>query len=165
MTVEELLAGLNDIQLPVEPGWWPLALGWWYLLCFIGFILITLWFLAKRKRANQPVIIATNELEKIKNDYLQSNNDKQLASNLSIWLKKVCLYAFPDKSVAGLTGRGWVEFLDNNSNNNEFTNGAGKVFADSIYSNDVKINAAAVIELCEKWLASVKPELIKQGQG
>lgn len=164
MTVEELLAGLNDIQLPVEPGWWPLALGWWYLLCLIGLIVITLWFLTKRRQANEPVVIASNELERIKNDYLENNNDGQLATNLSIWLKKVSLYAFPDHSVAGMTGQRWLEFLDNKSKNNEFSDGAGKVFADSIYSNDVKVNAAAIIKLCEKWLASIKPELIKQGQ-
>ncbi len=164
MSVEELLAQLKDIQTPIEPGWWPLALGWWYLFGLVALLWITAWFLKKRKQSNRSVVMASSELEKIKNEYLQTNNDNQLALNLSIWLKKVSLYAFPDQAVAGLTGQRWLEFLDNSANEDQFTTGAGQVFADSIYSNDVKINAAAVIDLCEKWLSSVKPELIKQGQ-
>jgi len=164
MSVEELLAQLKDIQPPLEPGWWPLALGWWYLFGLIALLWITLWFLRKRKQAGQPVVFAAQELEKIKNQYLENNNDNQLALSLSAWLKRVCLYAFPDHAVAGLTGRPWLEFLDNSLSDNEFSDGAGQIFANSIYSAQSKINPTAVINLCEKWLSAIEPELIKQGQ-
>ena len=165
MSVEELLAQLKDIQQPIEPGWWPLAMGWWYLVFLVFLVYLTLWFLKKRKLANRGVVVAFSELEKIKDEYLQNNNNNQLACNLSIWLKKVSLYAFPEQTVAGLTGQRWLEFLDKSSGGTQFTSGVGKVFADSIYAKDLKVNATELIQLCENWLATVKPEIIKQGQG
>ncbi len=165
MSVEELLAQLKDIQQPVDPGWWPLAMGWWYLILLVLLAWLTLWFLKKRKYAERGVVFAVKELEQIKHQYSENNNDNQLASDLSVWLKKVSLYAFPEKTVAGLTGQRWLEFLDKSSDGNQFTSGVGRVFADSVYSKELKIDAAELLELCENWLSVVKPEIIKRGQG
>ncbi len=164
MSVEQLLSQLHDIQSPLEPSWWPLAQGWWYLVFLVIFALLTLWFLNKRKLANQPLLAASNELESIKDQYQLTNSDSELASNLSVWLKKVSLYAFPEQAIAGLTGQQWLEFLDKSSGNTGFTNGAGRIFADSIYRRQLNVNAVELIKLCENWLTVVKPQLIKQGQ-
>ena len=162
MSVDELLAQLKDIRDPAVPGWWPLAQGWWYLLALILFIVMTLYFLKKRKSAYRPFVSADNELQSLKNLYIKDNDSGKLAFALSRWLKRVALFAFPDEKLAGLTGQAWLEFLDNSAGSTEFTKGAGQVFSRDIYAKNAHLDGRQLIELCERWLRSVKPQLLGQ---
>ena len=46
------LKDLKDIQLPIEPGLWPLAPGWWLLmLAIIASIALVVYFYFKRKNS------------------------------------------------------------------------------------------------------------------
>jgi len=162
MSVDELLAQLKDITEPSAPAWWPLAPGWWILLALLLFIAITLYFLSKRKAAYRPFVSAYGELQRIKNLYLKDKDVRVLAFALSEWLKRVALFAYPDKQLAGLTGQAWLEFLDQSAGNTHFTQGPGQVFSQAIYDNRSRLDGAQLLELCERWLIAVKPQLIGQ---
>ena len=162
MKVDELLAQLKDITEPAAPGWWPPAIGWWYVLALILFMTATLYFLRKRKTAYRPFVSASRELKALKDRYLKDNDSAKLAFALSEWLKRVSLFTFPEKNAAGLTGQAWLEFLDNSAGISDFTRGVGRVFSSEIYNNRSRLDGAQLIDLCERWLIAVKPQMIRQ---
>lgn len=162
MTLDELLAQLKDISEPSSPGWWPLAQGWWYLIGCCLLILVSAFYFHKRKAVNRAFVSADSELKRLKDRYLEDNDATKLAFALSAWLKRVALYTFPEKNPAGLTGRAWLEFLDATAGITDFTSGAGQVFSSEIYSNRPREDGARLIELCERWLTAVKPQMISQ---
>lgn len=162
MPVDELLAQLKDITGPSAPGWWPLAPGWWLLLAIILGLAITLYFLKKRKAAYRPFFSANDELQKLKDLYLKDKDTRKLAQALNEWLKRVALFAYPDQQLAGLTGQAWLEFLDACAGMTHFTEGPGQVFSQAIYDSRSRLDASQLLELCERWLVAIKPQLIGQ---
>ena len=105
---------------------------------------------------------ADSELQRLKDLYLKDNDSGKLAFALSEWLKRVALFAFPNQNLAGLTGQAWLEFLDESAGSTEFTKGPGKVFSTDIYNHRASLDGRQLIELCERWLIAVKPQLIEQ---
>ena len=162
MSVDELFAQLKDIKEPLQPGWWPLAPGWWYLLGIILLIIFIFYLLKKRRIAYGPFISANAELQRLKALYSKDNDAGELAFALSQWLKRVALYAFPEQQPAGLTGQAWLEFLDQNSGDTTFTQGAGQVFSSRIYDGRDSLNGNELLDVCERWLIAIKPQLIGQ---
>ncbi|NOR19848.1 MAG: DUF4381 family protein, partial [Xanthomonadales bacterium] len=100
------LQNLNDIVLPANVEWWPLASGWYFLL---GLLLIAVgWYgyrSAQRWIANRYRRAALRELELLKeavgNDVDRNNNLRQLP----VLLKRTALSAYPRHQVASLSGK------------------------------------------------------------
>jgi len=156
MTAAELLLGLKDIQQPSQPDWWQLAPVWWgllFLLIAIG--LFSLW-LSKQRKSNRLLSLARRELKEIVD---QESDHHLLARKLSVWLKQVALLAFPDRKLESMTGRPWLDFLDQCIDDRGFTDGPGEVFGDAIYSRDIELDRRQIFLLCEQWLAAITPQL------
>ncbi|MGB5330216.1 MAG: DUF4381 domain-containing protein, partial [Gammaproteobacteria bacterium] len=83
---------------------------------------------------------------------------------LAQWLKQVALLAFPARQLESFTGEAWLQFLDESIGGDNFTSGRGKVFGDAIYRKQVNVDAGQLVELCEQWLAAVKPRLQQRGR-
>jgi hypothetical protein len=99
------LANLNDIiEAPPVP-WWPPAPGWLFLL---GIAVLLLLFLLTRAvlryRRNAYRRAALAELGR-------AASVPQPLPLIAALLKRTALAAYPRKTVAGLTGQAWIEWL------------------------------------------------------
>lgn len=143
---------LRDIHLPDPVSWWPPAPGWWMLVTLLVAIALLSGFLHHRYRRNALQRAAQQALHKIGEDYRQSGDALLLAQQLSILLRRVSLSCYPRQQVAGLTGRAWLSLLDRTLPGDEFQQGAGRVLIDAPYSLDSRVDGAALLRLCERWL-------------
>lgn len=145
---------LHDIIAAPPPEFWPPAPGWWILallvlgaVTLLGWWLITVW----RRRRLQARILG--ELASLSTD-----TPEQLASQVSILLRRVALMCFTRPEVAPLSGEAWLAFLDRTGGNGEFVHGVGSVLATAPYaatpasdSND-QTNNDALITLARRWI-------------
>lgn len=119
---------LRDLHLPAEIGWWPLAPGWWVLIGIAALALLWLgWQRFEAWRANRARRIALRELAWIGQRYEQTDDLQQLAKDLSELLRRGLLAYTPRHVVAGLTGKAWLEWLDQGLDEPVFANGAGQL--------------------------------------
>ena len=165
MTHQELLLELKDISPPAEPGWWLIAPG--YLI--IAAVLLTLiaigWMMLRRRKSRRSYTAAWLALEHIRMTHQQDQDSLHLARELAQWLKQIALLAFPRAKLEAVTGSDWLAFLDRSLDDESFSRGAGRVFADDIYRQCSEPDAASLLDLCERWLLAVKPRLLRRGQG
>ena len=164
MTVEELLLELKDIQPPQEPAWWLVAPAHWIAIFLLVCFAACIWFISRRRKANRLACLADQELQRIQSLYTHNEDTRWLAIELSKWLKQVSILAFPTRQVESLSGKGWLEFLDESLGNKGFSDGIGQVFGNRIYSKQVNLEAVQLVQLCEQWLSSIKPHLRQRGK-
>jgi len=164
MTAEELLLELKDIQAPPEPGWWVVAPAYWIVFFSVMVIFFIIWLIYRRRKANRLMGLANADLQRIRSLYSGNENTRQLALELSRWLKQVSLLAFPQQRLASLTGEPWLKFLDQTLGSNNFTRGNGQVFGSAIYREQINLDAGHLLQLCEQWLNAVKPYLLQRGR-
>jgi hypothetical protein len=159
MTREDLLAQLRDIRPPQEPAWWlpapgHLALG---VLGLALLVLLLVWLY--RRRADRRLLRATRELRHIEARHARDPDSARLALELSGWLKRVSLLAFPGQRLESLTGTAWLEFLDRGIGDDRFSGGAGRAFGSEIYRRNPDFDPLQLLELCEQWLSRIAPRL------
>ena len=121
----ELIRSMMDINQPEIHFWWPLAPAWYV---FILVIIIGIWWLIRyslHKTQFRRAIF--RELQTLKHQYHTRHNSRQIVSGINQLLKKVCIRKFPDESVAGMTGKSWLKFLDHSGQTEEFSQGAGQL--------------------------------------
>ena len=159
MPIEDLLLALRDIQAPATPGWWPLAVGWWFLLA-VFLVCLLFWLIVKHRRRLNYFQLAERELNLFASQYSLHKDRQRLLLGLSRWLRQVAILAHPERQIAGLTGRKWVNFLDETMPGREFTEGQGQIFAGEIYAEQTQIDAENILALCRSWLQRVKPGLL-----
>jgi hypothetical protein len=165
MTVEELLLELKDIQPPPEPAWWLIAPAHWIAILLLIGVAAGIWLFFQRREANRLASLADQELQRIRTLYTRNEDSHRLAIELSRWLKQVAILAFPTRHLESLSGKGWLEFLDESLDNDGFSDGIGQVFGSTIYSKQVNLEAAQLVQLCEQWLSAIKPHLRQRGTG
>jgi hypothetical protein len=153
------LQNLNDIVLPPDVPWWPLAPGW-YLLA--GFIVLVIFFALyralKQRQKNRYRMLAMQELSAIKGQ--GDTTDLQLIPEL---LKRTALSAWPRRDVAALSGTDWHRFLDRTAATDRFCSGTGEILDRFAYGGGKGASAgddavAAVFEASEFWLKRHKRE-------
>ncbi len=141
---------LRDIHLPEAIGWWPPALGWWLVLGLICSLVLAFFLLRRwlRNRRKEPKRIARRELEKLQTEYLQHHDPKLLVKEISILLRRLYLSSYPRAEVASLAGEAWLEFLDKQLGNSQFTQGQGRCLIEAPYQRNVAISVKTLLELC-----------------
>lgn len=164
MTTEELLLALKDIEAPAEPPWWLIAPGYVVIASLLLGIVLLAWFLIRRRRANRLTRLAQQELQRIRSAYRGTEDRRRFAWELSRWLKRVSLLAFPSRQLQSYCGESWLAFLDESLGHDRFSNGNGKIFGAEIYRQRLEYDAAELGELCEQWLQAVRPRLLQQGR-
>jgi hypothetical protein len=163
MTVDELLRELKDIQPPAAPDWWLIPPV--YLVAIGATITVTalVWMIIRYRRVNRLASVAEQDLQRIRSIYKRNKDTHELSLQLAKWLKQVALLAFPARQLEGFTGAAWLNFLDESLGGDSFSNGRGNVFGGSVYCKQVNVDAGQLVELCEQWLAAVKPRLRQRG--
>lgn len=149
---------LRDIHLPPEISWWPLAWGWWLvlLLALLGLAALVWWWL-KRPAANQRVNIsaqasALQELERIEQQY--SNDPMGLVRELSVLLRRIAISLYGRRSVAGLTGVTWLQFLDKQSGSPVFSQRFQQALTELPYRAQGSVDVSALVQEVRQWLSS-----------
>ncbi len=165
MTVEDLLQELKDIAPPPEPAWWLIPPVYLVALCTVITIAVLVWYILRYRTVNRLARRVDQDLQRIRSLYNHNQDERQLGWELSKWLKRVSILAFPQRQPERLTGESWLEFLDECLGGNSFSGGKGKVFGGSIYREQVDLDAHQLMELCEQWLATVKPQLLQRSRG
>lgn len=146
------LAELRDIHLPPPPflvsalpPWW----GWWAgaMLLAAG-ALWWAWRFWRRRRLRT----ALRELTRLAADHARDGDTTRLAAGLSRLLRHYALARFPAAGIAGLSGAGWLEFLDAHGGVGDFAGGVGAAIEWRPYRAHGAIDEAALILLVRRWL-------------
>ena len=149
---------LRDIHLPVPVSWWPLAIGWWILLALVICVAaVTVWFYLRRQRIRYSAVhLARVELDQLRARYLQHNDVKLLAGELSILLRRLSISAYPREETASLTGERWLQHLDRLLPDKPFSSGAGRILIEAPYRRQVQINEIEpLFKTCADWIDAV----------
>ncbi len=170
MESEDPLSQLADIHLPEAVGIWPLAPGWWILiiLLIVAFTCLVLnaakkWLLRNRLR------IAIEQLDQALNNYktetltLQDVDDatKNKAGLTYLYavnsvLTRVALHMNKSgsESVARLSGKAWLDYLDQSYGGIDFSSGAGKVLAEGQYRPIFEGEIDALYLVSKQWISA-----------
>ncbi len=169
---QQALAQLKDIHLPAPSPWWELAAGWWLLLALVLILLIwglprlrTFWIKRRNQRLLKQDMQA--ELQAICQAYQEHHDAHQTLADINILLKKVALTLFPKQQVASLTGKAWLDFLDQHWQEKfhekpdlSFTSKRiASLLTDGAYRADVMASDQDIQALCDvarAWLKAVQ---------
>ncbi len=146
---------LKDIHLPETIGWWPPAMGWWILIITIPLLIFLFFWLYKRLTRYTAIKTANKILQTVKLNTETSNEQK--LKELSMLIRRTAMSVFPRADVAGLTGKAWLDFLDNSLGKPRFTEEVGVLLTDGLYQKEKQpVQVAPLITLCEDWLKALK---------
>ena len=106
------------------------------------------------------MLLARRQLGSIRTDYRRDQDPTRAAQALSAWLKRVAMLAYPERGLAAASGDDWLNFLDASLGDDSFSRGCGRVFGGEIYRPKINADALLLLELCERWLAAVRPRLV-----
>jgi hypothetical protein len=145
------LSGLRDIHLPPPPELWPPAPGWWLLAIVAVVVLgIVLRFAFATWRRGRPRRAAVRAIEALRNRHAAGESPLVLVGELATLVRRAAMIRYPRTRVAGLTGRAWLEFLDDDEHH--FTQGAGACLASAPYARSEPVNLDALLAICERWV-------------
>lgn len=135
-------------------GWFPLAIGWWVL---IALVFISLSFLAcylfKRYQKNYAKKEALQLLKKYQMAYAQNADNILIAQQLMELIRRISLFYYPRAKVAGLTGQQFIDFLNQTSENIDFSP-YKELLVSLPYQATIQnaIDLTPLIEAIEKWI-------------
>lgn len=152
---------LQDIHLPGEVPWWPLATGWWVLLATLFVMAWVGYWLFKRYRGknDRKIVIpacqvARSELRKLQASGNENRNDVLVAQQLSALLRRLAISLFPGENVAGFTGVTWWRWLDDKAVATLFEDHAGRQLEQAAYGGE-SFDADSLIEIVSSWMDKV----------
>lgn len=147
---------LKDIHLPDTISWWPPAIGWWLVAISIPLICLLIIWIYKHITRQTAVKSAKKLLLTITQN--TSSNDMDKLTELSKLMRRVAISQSPRAESASLSGQLWLQYLDKSVKGSPFTQGAGKVLADTHYqpSSTTDLDINSVIKLCKTWLQAQK---------
>jgi hypothetical protein len=154
--VNPILDQLKDIHPPGHIPFWPPAVGWWLtiiliaLLAWVGYVLFKLIFKQRYIKA------AHKKLDKIYEEYTQTNDSVSFVREVSKLLRRVSLTRFPRKHVASLTGKNWLSFLDKGLDTQPFSQGAGRILLDAPYRKTSQYDVRELYLLCRLKINSLE---------
>jgi hypothetical protein len=145
------LRDLRDIHLPPPPELWPPAPGWWALAIVatagVGYGVVLAVGAWRRGRPRRAAVRAVADL---RSRHAAGEPPGVLIGELATLVRRAAMIRHPRERVAGLTGREWLEFLDDDQHH--FTRGAGASLASAPYTGREPANLDALIAVCESWV-------------
>ncbi len=148
------LLPLRDIHLPGAVLWWPPAPGWWVLAGLVLVLMVIGWIRYRRGWRHRAALKALNVVM----EQLHNGADcVTCVQRVSEILRRFVMTVSADsKSVAGLTGDEWLQFLDGCWDQTSFAGENGRLLLKLPYS-DSSADRAEVLELsqlCVDWVKS-----------
>jgi len=143
---------LLDIHLAGEPSIWPLAIGWWIVIA-VALLLLTWFFIKLRQyqklKKHQRAILA--QFEDIENQ-LKNNPSSASIAETNIFLRQLAVQYYPQEETASLTGKAWLQFLDQSGSTTQFTKGAGEILIKVPYKNTETKIQDDFLPLIQRWI-------------
>lgn len=145
------LSGLRDIHLPPPPELWPPAPGWW-LLAVVAVVALglTLGFAFAAWRRGRPRRATVRAIGALRDRHAAGESSGVLVGELATLVRRAAMIRHQRSRVAGLTGREWLEFLDDDEHH--FTQGDGACLASAPYARSEPVNFDALLAICERWV-------------
>ena len=106
--MDDPLAALRPLHTPPPISWWPPAPGWWLVLLAtvaLAIIIYRYW------RRMAPQRAALHELNLLNKNKIVSTHP---VATLNQLLKRYALVCWPNSTIAPLSGKNWLKFLDAN---------------------------------------------------
>ena len=129
------LQNLNDIVLPADVGWWPLAGGWYVVAAIV--LLSLAWLLYRLLsgwRRNRYRREALRELSTLDQAIRTTPGKMENLRQLAVLLKRTALSAYPRRQVAALAGEDWRTFLNDTMPKPMFSPESANILAGASYS-------------------------------
>jgi hypothetical protein len=143
---------LRDVHAPPVPGLWPPAPGWWVLA---GLLLVLLaWAamtLTRRYRLQRRRRRILQELESVGQSF-DPERAPRFLMDVSTLLRRLAIDRYSRRRVASLTGRAWLEFLDETGGEGRFVQGEGEALAEGPYQNLTKLEPEPLLALARAWI-------------
>ncbi|MDO6461133.1 DUF4381 domain-containing protein [Granulosicoccaceae sp. 1_MG-2023] len=142
------LSQLRDIVEPDAVSWWPPAPGWWLLgLLIVALIAALIWWWRGRRPQPHWPDAARSSLAGLKEN--NTLEDREWLAQVSVLVRRIALAGAPRSSVAALTGEAWLARLDELSQSDRFSQGAGRCLADGPWQAQITLTQAQRRELLE----------------
>lgn len=130
------LQNLNDIVMPANVGWWPLAAGWYVVLAILLALLAWYGFRSVRKWiGNRYRRAALREWQALSEGIEHGQDAGDLLRQLPGLLKRTALSAYPRGQVASLYGADWQRFLNSTLDKPAFSDSAAGTLQSISYSS------------------------------
>jgi hypothetical protein len=159
--IEEL--PIRDIHLPETIGWFPPAIGWWILAFLIPVCTFLIIILIKRLRQKTAVKLARKLIKQLEHD--DKLSDRQKVCEISSLLRRVAISTSQQgDDIAGLTGRAWLDYLDQPLKEAGFKHGVGRYLIEAPYQQTLspEVDLKALFQLAHQWLNAQPSTLLKQ---
>jgi flagellar biosynthesis/type III secretory pathway M-ring protein FliF/YscJ len=146
---------LRDIHLPEAVSWWPPAIGWWLtplLVVLLALAFITLRRALHKRRQSAHKKIARAELQRIKQQYADSDDALHSLRELSVLLRRVALSYLPREHSASLTGEAWIAQLNQLAQHKVFNQQHLELLSRGVYQPQLEADLKPLLSLCEQWL-------------
>ncbi|MCW8924871.1 MAG: DUF4381 domain-containing protein [Xanthomonadales bacterium] len=163
------LQNLNDIVLPAQVNWWPLATGWYFLFALA--LIVLAWFgyrSIKRWSSNRYRRAALEAFHRLERDMHDDARRGDGLRQIPVLIKRTALSVYPRKQVASLAGAGWHQFLNSKTKKPLFTEPVAEILDRVSYSagdlNEISPQAAAtLLEATHHWLKNHRAASRPQG--
>ncbi len=109
-----------------------------------------LWRRLKLRRQRRHILGLLDQLEQSSID----TRSPEFLAQLSRLLRRIALLRFPGQTIAPLTGKDWLRFLDATGGNGGFCTGPGQVLAEGPYVRDLPeaLDTRALTALIRDWI-------------
>ncbi len=147
------LANLQPLHMPPPVSWWPPAPGWWLISVFVALLFFLLIRFFKRGAGKRYALSALKSIDK------KQLSDQLLIQELNVLLKRYALICFPDSAVAKLSGKSWLNFLQEKSKgyNKNFFDRYGHVFSDGLYRDSLEVETVEISGFVKHWIKKNNP--------
>ena len=151
MNPADPLAALRDIHVPDPPGLWPPAPGWIAIAGLVTAAGVAAGIVAMRRwRAGRVRREALASLRSLRARHRAGAPEGEVAMELSMLVRRVALARRPRKEVAGLTGEGWIAWLE--STLPGIGASARAALLEAPYAREGRFDAARALAACEHWI-------------
>ncbi len=148
LNLPQLLGLMHDLVRPEPVSWMPQTPGWWIALAWLtAVIVILLWHRYRAWRRNRYRREALATLRSIE---ANSVNEKQVAGQIAILLRRTALAAYPREVVAQLYGSEWAKFLCEAASNDPIIGQSAEQLATAAYRTDS--DGKALIAPARRWI-------------
>jgi hypothetical protein len=143
---------LKDIHLPEVGLWWPMAPGWWLLLILVFLFIFYAPRILRWLRWKPAKKVALRELARIRAEMNEGLDQQQVSQQISILLRRTAISYCGRAVGASITGKQWVEQLNQLSGNESFTAEQNEWLIVGQYQPSAACDLQAMLQSCENWL-------------